>query len=98
MDDILSVLTRVNRNVSKGIYRGYKQMPEPKYTFTKKLVLKPVWALGPNAALRAKMIIEKTTVFYCALWLHIYLHRAVECISIICCRASVALRSEEILD
>lgn len=42
MDDILSVLTRVNREVSKGIYKGYKQMPEPKYTFTKKLVLKPV--------------------------------------------------------
>lgn len=41
MDDILSVLTRVNREVSKGIYKGYKQMPEPKYTFTKKLVLKP---------------------------------------------------------
>lgn len=42
MDDILSVLTRVNAKVSKGIYKGFKQMPEPKYTFTKKLVLKPV--------------------------------------------------------
>ncbi|XP_039999900.1 caspase-8 isoform X2 [Xiphias gladius] len=39
-DDILTVLTRVNREVSKGEYRNYKQMPEPKYTLTKKLVLK----------------------------------------------------------
>ncbi|CAJ1071627.1 caspase-8 [Xyrichtys novacula] len=40
MDDILSVLTRVNREVSKGVYLNHKQMPEPKYTLTKKLVLK----------------------------------------------------------
>ncbi|XP_032386784.1 caspase-8 [Etheostoma spectabile] len=39
-DDILTVLTRVNREVSKGEYLKYKQMPEPKYTLTKKLVLK----------------------------------------------------------
>lgn len=42
MDDILSVLTRVNRNVSRGVYLNYKQMPEPKYTLTKKLVLRYV--------------------------------------------------------
>ncbi|XP_072219090.1 uncharacterized protein [Leuresthes tenuis] len=41
-DDILSVLTRVNREVSKGVYLSYKQMPEPKYTLTKKLVLRYV--------------------------------------------------------
>ncbi|XP_034087920.1 caspase-8 isoform X2 [Gymnodraco acuticeps] len=41
-DDILTVLTRVNREVSKGEYLTYKQMPEPKYTLTKKLVLKCV--------------------------------------------------------
>lgn len=81
MDDILSVLTRVNRKVSNGIYKGYKQMPEPKYTFTKKLVLKPVWALGPNAALRVHGIVVKTTMFHCALWMHGHLHRAIECIS-----------------
>ncbi|KAM9322893.1 caspase-8-like [Pholidichthys leucotaenia] len=39
-DDILTVLTRVNREVSKGEYLSAKQMPEPKYTLTKKLVLK----------------------------------------------------------
>ncbi|KAM3605089.1 uncharacterized protein V6R79_020432 [Siganus canaliculatus] len=39
-DDILTVLTRVNREVSQGEYLRHKQMPEPKYTFTKKLVLK----------------------------------------------------------
>ncbi|CAG5897098.1 unnamed protein product [Menidia menidia] len=39
-DDILSVLTRVNREVSKGEFLNHKQMPEPKYTLTKKLVLK----------------------------------------------------------
>lgn len=42
MDDILTVLTRVNRNVSKGVYMNYKQMPEPKYTLTKKVVLRYV--------------------------------------------------------
>ncbi|KAM7401188.1 hypothetical protein PAMA_005399 [Pampus argenteus] len=41
-EDILDVLTRVNRAVSKGVYLDYKQMPEPKYTLTKKLVLKYV--------------------------------------------------------
>uniref|UniRef100_A0A3P9BXV5 Caspase 8 n=1 Tax=Maylandia zebra TaxID=106582 RepID=A0A3P9BXV5_9CICH len=40
MDDILTVLTRVNREISKGEFLSYKQMPEPKYTLTKKLVLK----------------------------------------------------------
>ncbi|XP_059201372.1 caspase-8-like [Centropristis striata] len=40
MDDILTVLTRVNRQVGKGNYLNHKQMPEPKYTLTKKLVLK----------------------------------------------------------
>lgn len=40
MDDILTVLTRVNREVSKGEYLSYKQMPQPNYTLTKKLVLK----------------------------------------------------------
>lgn len=43
-DDILTVLTRVNREVSKRDCLTYKQMPEPKYTLTKKLVLKCVWA------------------------------------------------------
>ncbi|KAM9844903.1 caspase-8 [Aulostomus maculatus] len=43
-DDILTVLTRVNREVSKGEYLAYKQMPEPKYTLTKKLVLRFVTA------------------------------------------------------
>uniref|UniRef100_A0A3Q0RL66 Caspase-8 n=1 Tax=Amphilophus citrinellus TaxID=61819 RepID=A0A3Q0RL66_AMPCI len=42
MDDILAVLTRVNREVSKGDYLHSKQMPQPKYTLTKKLVLKYV--------------------------------------------------------
>lgn len=41
-DDILTVLTRVNREVSKGNFLNHKQMPEPKYTLTKKLVLKYV--------------------------------------------------------
>lgn len=40
MDDILTVLTRVNREVSKGDYLSSKQMPEPKYTLTKKLVFR----------------------------------------------------------
>ncbi|XP_034469220.1 caspase-8 [Hippoglossus hippoglossus] len=39
-DDILTVLTRVNRDVSKKDYMNHKQMPEPKYTLTRKLVLK----------------------------------------------------------
>ncbi|XP_066520253.1 caspase-8 isoform X2 [Hoplias malabaricus] len=37
-EDILSILTRVNREVSKKILNGHKQMPEPRYTLTKKLV------------------------------------------------------------
>lgn len=41
-DDLLTILTRVNREVSKGEYLNFKQMPEPKYTLTKKLVLKCV--------------------------------------------------------
>nr|XP_057924755.1 caspase-8 isoform X2 [Doryrhamphus excisus] len=39
-EDILSILTRVNREVSRGVYLKHKQMPQPKYTLTKKLVLK----------------------------------------------------------
>ncbi|KAJ3595543.1 hypothetical protein NHX12_004846 [Muraenolepis orangiensis] len=39
-DDLLSTLTRVNREVSKGDYQSSKQMPQPMYTLTKKLVLK----------------------------------------------------------
>lgn len=38
-DDLLSILTRVNREVSSGMFLKSKQMPEPKYTLTKKLVL-----------------------------------------------------------
>ncbi|KAK0134537.1 Caspase-8 [Merluccius polli] len=38
-DDLLTTLTRVNREVSKQEYLNYKQMPQPKYTLTKKLVL-----------------------------------------------------------
>uniref|UniRef100_A0A8C2FTX9 Caspase-8 n=1 Tax=Cyprinus carpio TaxID=7962 RepID=A0A8C2FTX9_CYPCA len=38
-EDILSILTKVNREVSLKMLRGYKQMPEPRYTLTKKLVL-----------------------------------------------------------
>uniref|UniRef100_A0A3Q4M651 Caspase-8 n=1 Tax=Neolamprologus brichardi TaxID=32507 RepID=A0A3Q4M651_NEOBR len=40
MDDIHTVLTRVNGEISEGEYSTHKQMPEPKYTLTKKLVLK----------------------------------------------------------
>ncbi|KAJ3595158.1 hypothetical protein NHX12_004462 [Muraenolepis orangiensis] len=38
-DDLLSTLTRVNREVSRGNYFMAKQMPQPMYTLTKKLVL-----------------------------------------------------------
>ncbi|XP_048834099.1 caspase-8-like isoform X2 [Brienomyrus brachyistius] len=38
-EDILTILTRVNRAVSKGDYEHGKQMPEPRYTLTKKLIL-----------------------------------------------------------
>ncbi|KAF4112001.1 hypothetical protein G5714_006796 [Onychostoma macrolepis] len=38
-EDILSILTKVNREVSLKSLRGRKQMPEPRYTLTKKLVL-----------------------------------------------------------
>ncbi|TSK62579.1 Caspase-8 [Bagarius yarrelli] len=38
-EDILSILTRVNRSVSVQDLNKYKQMPEPRYTLTKKLVL-----------------------------------------------------------
>ncbi|XP_053739069.1 caspase-8-like isoform X2 [Synchiropus splendidus] len=41
-DDILTVLTRVNREISKQDFMQHKQMPEPKYTLTRKLVLKLV--------------------------------------------------------
>lgn len=39
-DDILTVLTRVNREVSKNLSAPERQMPEPKYTFTKRLVFR----------------------------------------------------------
>ncbi|XP_060774942.1 caspase-8 isoform X2 [Neoarius graeffei] len=39
-EDILAILTKVNRSVSdKIIFSKFKQMPEPRYTLTKKLVL-----------------------------------------------------------
>lgn len=39
-EDILSILTKVNCSVSaENIFFKYKQMPEPRYTLTKKLVL-----------------------------------------------------------
>uniref|UniRef100_W5MXS4 Caspase 8 n=1 Tax=Lepisosteus oculatus TaxID=7918 RepID=W5MXS4_LEPOC len=37
-EDILSILTKVNREVSQGTYVNAKQMPEPRYTLTKKLI------------------------------------------------------------
>ncbi|XP_007230922.3 caspase-8 [Astyanax mexicanus] len=37
-EDILSILTKVNRKVSIQVLNGHKQMPEPRYTLTKKLV------------------------------------------------------------
>lgn len=40
IEDINSVLIRVNREVSKGEYLNHKQMPQPFYTLTKKLVLR----------------------------------------------------------
>ncbi|XP_037537923.1 caspase-8 [Nematolebias whitei] len=39
-DDLLTVLTRVNREVGKGVYARNKQMPEPRYTLTKKLAFR----------------------------------------------------------
>ncbi|XP_054624709.1 caspase-8 [Dunckerocampus dactyliophorus] len=39
-EDIHSILTRVNREVSRGVYQKHKQMPQPNYTLTKKLVFK----------------------------------------------------------
>ncbi|XP_077580810.1 caspase-8 isoform X2 [Stigmatopora nigra] len=39
-EDILTVLTRVNREVSKRDFLAHKQMPQPNYTLTKRLVLK----------------------------------------------------------
>uniref|UniRef100_A0A672LZA2 Caspase-8 n=2 Tax=Sinocyclocheilus grahami TaxID=75366 RepID=A0A672LZA2_SINGR len=38
-EDILSILKKVNHEVSMRILSGHKQMPEPRYTLTKKLVL-----------------------------------------------------------
>ncbi|XP_062852914.1 caspase-8 [Trichomycterus rosablanca] len=38
-EDILSILTKVNASVSTKVLSGHKQMPEPRYTLTKKLVL-----------------------------------------------------------
>ncbi|KAJ8389788.1 hypothetical protein AAFF_G00114940 [Aldrovandia affinis] len=37
--DILTIMTRVNREVSSGVYLSSKQMPEPRYTLRRKLVL-----------------------------------------------------------
>ncbi|KAL7826175.1 hypothetical protein SRHO_G00339130 [Serrasalmus rhombeus] len=37
-EDIHSILTWVNREVSGRVLNGHKQMPEPRYTLTKKLV------------------------------------------------------------
>ncbi|KAL6456024.1 hypothetical protein MHYP_G00358750 [Metynnis hypsauchen] len=37
-EDIHSILTRVNNEVSGRVLNGHKQMPEPRYTLTKKLV------------------------------------------------------------
>lgn len=48
MDDLQTVLTRVNRIVSQGVFKlwnggeAYKQMPEPKYTLTRKVVFRYV--------------------------------------------------------
>lgn len=47
--DILSILISVNREVSKKSMRGYKQIPEPRYTLTKKLVLP--WNDAPDCPL-----------------------------------------------
>nr|XP_055068329.1 caspase-8-like isoform X3 [Misgurnus anguillicaudatus] len=38
-EDILSILTKVNYEVSNRTLKGYKQMPEPRYTLRKKLIL-----------------------------------------------------------
>ncbi|KAJ8254996.1 hypothetical protein GJAV_G00199730 [Gymnothorax javanicus] len=38
-EDILSIMTRVNRNVSSICIGRFKQMPQPRYTLTKKLIL-----------------------------------------------------------
>ncbi|XP_053494037.1 caspase-8-like, partial [Ictalurus furcatus] len=38
-EDILSILTKVNRSVSAQELNNHKQVPEPRYTLTKKLVL-----------------------------------------------------------
>ncbi|XP_073726934.1 caspase-8-like isoform X2 [Misgurnus anguillicaudatus] len=38
-EDILSILTKVNSEVSNRTLKGYKQMPEPRYTLRKKLIL-----------------------------------------------------------
>ncbi|XP_059416674.1 caspase-8-like [Carassius carassius] len=38
-EDILSILTKVNHEVSLKKMKVFKQMPEPRYTLTKKLVL-----------------------------------------------------------
>ncbi|KAJ8393884.1 hypothetical protein AAFF_G00056130 [Aldrovandia affinis] len=38
-DDILTIMTRVNREVSGKTFGRFKQMPEPRYTLTKKVIL-----------------------------------------------------------
>ncbi|KAB5584453.1 hypothetical protein PHYPO_G00107710 [Pangasianodon hypophthalmus] len=38
-EDILSIMTKVNRSVSARELNKHKQMPEPRYTLTKKLLL-----------------------------------------------------------
>ncbi|KAL2102774.1 hypothetical protein ACEWY4_001942 [Coilia grayii] len=38
-EDLLTILIRVNKEVSKRYYGRYMQVPQPRYTLTKKLVL-----------------------------------------------------------
>ncbi|KAI1899137.1 hypothetical protein AGOR_G00058440 [Albula goreensis] len=47
-EDILTIMTRVNREVSSGIYLKSKQMPEPRYTLRRRLVLPIDETLTPH--------------------------------------------------
>ncbi|XP_061090790.1 caspase-8-like isoform X2 [Conger conger] len=38
-EDILAIMTKVNREVSRISFGKFKQMPEPRYTLTKKVIL-----------------------------------------------------------
>ncbi|KAL4635792.1 caspase-8 isoform X4 [Arapaima gigas] len=38
-ENILNILTKVNREVSSGRYMNFRQMPQPRYTLTKTLIL-----------------------------------------------------------